>query len=46
MAITYLNRMVVVGPPARIRDFRATMHRTLNRSVAGKSWQEEVPFSL
>ena len=46
MAITYLNRLVVIGTPKRVQDFRTTMRRTLHRRLGKESWQEPVPFSL
>ena len=46
MAVTYLNRLLVLGAPDRVLEFRDTMRRTLDRQVGERSWQEDVPFSL
>jgi hypothetical protein len=46
MAVTYVNRLLVLGTPGRVVEFRDTMRRTLDRKVGDQAWQEEVPFSL
>ncbi len=46
MSVTYLNRLVVLGSPARVAEFRDTMRRTLNRKVGDQRWKEVVPFHL
>ena len=46
MSVTYLNRLVVSGSPARVAAFRDTMKRTLNRKAGPQRWRERVPFSL
>jgi hypothetical protein len=46
MAITYLNRLLAIGSPARVTEFRDTMRTTLLESLGKRAWMESAPFSL
>jgi hypothetical protein len=46
VAIDYLHRLIIEGPPDDVREFRRHMHREYPRTIDGKTWTEFVPFSF
>lgn len=46
MAVDFLHRLLVEGPPADVRQLRADLWTEYPREVGGEKWTEVVPFSF
>ncbi len=46
MAVDYIHRLVVLGPPAAVRRFRRSVARTVTRTLDGRTWRERVSLSF
>lgn len=46
MAVDYIHRLVVIGPPAAVRRFRRGVTRAVTRRLDDRSWRERVSLSF
>jgi hypothetical protein len=46
MAVDYIHRLVVLGPPAGVRRFRRRVARSVTRTLGDRTWRERVSLSF